>query len=192
MTGASRGLPLEHVLARREWLPPVTRSLTVRFTPAEAMATKWFDRVHLSPDYQIASWGDLSIAERDEIRRSHERSPWIATGLEPWRHESGFDPISSLGLRYQGTIVGWVINHRLAAGMVRFTCSFMRADLGRRGRTLALYTESIRRLALTGCRSCSLVTPLEYTDMVHFLKRRCARAVHFFGETRGSSKTLRA
>jgi GNAT superfamily N-acetyltransferase len=192
MTGKPSIPAIEHILEKRGWKAPETRTISVRFTPEEAARTPWFQRVRLSEGrFQIVPWSDVTVAERDEIRRSHEAAPWIARGLEPWRHDSyGFDPISSLGLRYGGSIVGWVINHRMSHECVRFTCSFMRQDLSRRGRILPLYTESILRLSAAGIKECTLVTPLEYSEMAQFLRRRCASAVHFFGETRGSVKLL--
>jgi GNAT superfamily N-acetyltransferase len=192
MTGKPGVATIERILLRRGWATPVVRTLTVKFTPAEAARTRWFARVRLpDEEFEIFSWSDLRPEERDEIARSDGESKWIAKGLEPWRHDNyGFDTVSSVGLRYHGAVVGWVINHRLTPDTVRFTCSFMRFDLSRRGRILPLYTESIRRLAETGCRECTLVTPLEYREMVDFLRRRCAEVVHFFGETRTSAKAL--
>jgi GNAT superfamily N-acetyltransferase len=192
MTGKSGIAAIEQILHKRGWVPPVTRTISVRFTPEEAARTPWFQRVKLPTDrFEIFPWSDLRDDERADIRRSHEAAPWIAKGLEPWNHDHyGFDPISSLGLRYEGAVVGWVINHRISDDCVRFTCSFMRADLSRRGRILPLYTESIQRLAAAGIGECTLVTPLEYAEMAEFLRRRCASAVHYFGETRGSAKSL--
>ena len=43
-----------------------------------------------------------------------------------------------------------MINHVVAPGTVRFTCSFLRKDLSRRGRIVPLYRESLRRLAEGG------------------------------------------
>ena len=192
MTGRPTAAAVERIFQKRGWGNPVTRAISVRFTPEEATRTPWFKRVSLPPgDYEIFPWTELTAEERDLIKRSHEQTPWIAKGLEPWKHDYyGFDPISSLGLRYRGTVVGWVINHRISTGCVRFTCSFMRDDLSRRGRILPLYTESILRVSQAGIGECSLVTPLEYAHMAEFLKRRCASAVHFFAETRASAKLL--
>jgi len=192
MTGRPSIPAIEHILELRGWLPPATRTISVRFTPEEAARTPWFQRVKLPEGrFEIVPWSEITADERAEIRRSHEAAPWIARGLEPWTHDYyGFDPISSLGLRYGGSVVGWVINHRISADCVRFTCSFMRHDLSRRGRILPLYTESILRLSTAGIKECTLVTPLEYAEMAEFLRRRCASAVHYFGETRGSSKRL--
>jgi GNAT superfamily N-acetyltransferase len=192
MTGRSSVAAIERILEKRGWEPSQTRTISVRFTPDEAARTPWFQRVKLPADrYEIFSWSEIGAAERDEIRRSHEAAPWIAKGLEPWDYDvQEFDAISSVGLRYEGAVVGWVINHRMSDDCVRFTCSFMRSDLSRRGRILPLYTESIQRLAAAGIKECTLVTPLEYAEMAEFLRRRCATAVHYFGETRGSAKSL--
>ena len=192
MTGTPGVQALERVFEKRQWAPAVARMLTVRFTPEEAAATPWFGRMKLaSSDYEIFAWTDLTAAERAKLRRSHEASEWIAIGLEPWRHDQhGFDAVSSLGLRYRGTVVGWVINHQTAPQAVRFTCSFMRKDLARRGHILALYTESLNRLRRTDCQTCSLSTPASYMPMVQFLRRRCIPWVGFAGETRGTSKNL--
>ena len=44
------------------------------------------------------------------------------------------------------TVVGWTINHRLAADTTRISGAFVRDDLSRRGRLMALWTESITRM----------------------------------------------
>jgi GNAT superfamily N-acetyltransferase len=194
MTGKETVGALERVLQKRGWSPPETRTLTLRFTPDEAAGTPWFGRLSLpSPEYEIFSWKELRPEERVELERSQAERSWIASGLEPWRHDAhGFDAASSVGLRYRGSVVGWVINHRIAPDAVRFTCSFMRRDLGRRGRILPLYSESIRRLREDGCRMCTFVTPTEYRSMIEFIKRRCAPWAGLSAETRGSSKLLTA
>jgi len=192
MTGKPGIEAIERVLEKCNWETPVARTISVRFSLQEASTTPWFGRVNLpNPPFEIFSWTDLKPEERETLQRTDAARKWIATGLEPWRHDAyGYEPISSVGLRYHGEVVGWVINHRVGDDVVRFTCSFMREDLSKRGRILALYTESLSRLREAGVRMCSLVTPVSYGPMVEFLKRRCAAWVSFVGETRGSGKRL--
>lgn len=192
MTGKPGSAAVERILEKRQWDPPQTRSVTTRFTLDEAERTPWFGRVQPdASEFEIFSWTELTDAERAELKRSHEASPWIAEGLEPWRHESyGFEPISSVGARYRGTVVGWVINHVVDAHTVRFTCSFMRKDLSRRGRILPLYTESLRRLRHSPYDTAMFITPMIFKEMVEFVRRRCAPWGSFFGETRGAAKIL--
>jgi GNAT superfamily N-acetyltransferase/predicted GNAT family acetyltransferase len=193
MTGKPTIAAVERILDKRGWTAPAVRTVTLRFTPDEALSTRWFGRVRLSGDYEIFSWTELTATERDELQRSQAESKWIPEGLEPWRHDAhSFDPLSSVGLRYKGQVVGWVINHRVGTDTVRFTCSFVRKDLGRRGRILPLYTESIRRLRTAGCKTCTFITPVEYETMVDFARQRCAPWASYFGETCGSTKALLA
>jgi GNAT superfamily N-acetyltransferase len=184
---------LQRVLAKRGWSAPAVRTVTLRFTPQGARNTPWYGRVRLSDEYQIFPWSELTSEERERARRSQAESQWIPPGLEPWMHDfHSFDPISSLGLRYGGNVVGWVINHRVSPTTVRFTCSFMRKDLGRRGRILPLYTASLQRLEEAGCKECLFITPIEFPTMVSFVKDRCAPWEGFLTETYGVSKRLEA
>jgi GNAT superfamily N-acetyltransferase len=191
MTGGA-GIPaFERVLWKRRWDAPTARTMTVRFTPESAARASWYGRVRLPAEYEIFPWGDLKDEERAEMQQSNAAEPWVAPGLEAWAHDQrGFDSVSSVGLRYHGKVVGWVINHRIAQDVVRFTCSFMRKDLGRRGRILPLYTSSIERLRDTGCRFCTFITPVMYRGMVDFVKNRCGDAVIFLGETRGAGHDI--
>jgi hypothetical protein len=163
----------------------------VKFTPQEAMTTPWYGRVSLPEGAEIFPWVELTPAERQRLLESNQAEPWIPNSLQPWRHDRiGFDPVSSVGMRYRGEVVGWVINHRIGDDTVRFTCSFLRRDLSRRARILPLYSESIRRLGETACRFCTFVTPTVYPEMVEFIVRHCQPYVSHTGETRGTRKTL--
>jgi len=190
MTGKPSIPAVERIFAKRGWNAPEARTVTLRFTPEEALQTPWFRRIRLSSEYQVVPWAEITPAERDGLRESNERKPWIAAGLEPWRHDRNFHAGSSLGLRYKGEVVGWVINHQVTSDTVRFTCSFMRKDLGRRGRIMPLYTVSLERLREAGIRQCTFVTPVSYKTMVDFARKRCAPWASFLGETRGVSKNL--
>ena len=191
---------VERVLEKRGWDEPKARTLSVRFPPADALLSDLFDdrRMRaLRGGLELFAWSDLSAAERARIRSSHEAKPWITPALAPWRFEgAGFDPVSSIGARLPaargGDVIGWVINHVVAPGTVRFTCSFLRKDVSRRGRIVPLYHESLRRLAAAGVERATFVTPVLYPNMIRFILRWIAPIADFVGETRGSGKRLGA
>jgi GNAT superfamily N-acetyltransferase len=190
-TGKPEVASVERLFAERGWDAPIARTVTVRFSPAQALATPWFGRLSFPrDDYEIISWTDVRPEEREALRREQDAEHWIPSGLEPWRHDRlGFDPVSSVGLRYKGRLAGWVINHRISPDTVRFTCSWMRNDMRGLARILPLYTESLRRLLASGsCSTCMFITPVAYTGMVEFVRRRCAKWGSFFGETKGTRK----
>jgi GNAT superfamily N-acetyltransferase len=191
MGGRPANAALERVLAKCGWSAPAVRTVTLRFTPQGARNCPWYGRARLSKGDEIFPWTELRPEEREEIRRTQAAAIWIPPGLEPWRHDAhGFDPVSSLGLRHGGRVVGWVINHRVSPTTVRFTCSYMRKDLGRRGRIMPLYTEALRRLEDAGVGDCLFVTPVEFPTMVDFVKNRCAPWEGSLTETYGVSKRL--
>ena len=197
---------VERVLEKRGWDAPKARTLSVRFPRKDALTSDLFDDRRmkaLTGRLELFAWSDLGEAERARIRSSHEAKPWITPALVPWRFEAaGFDPVSSIGARLPaagggddglaGEVVGWVINHVVAPGTVRFTCSFLRKDLSRRGRIVPLYHESLRRLAAAGVERATFVTPVIYPNMIRFILRWIAPIAEFVGETRGSAKRLGA
>jgi type 2 lantibiotic biosynthesis protein LanM len=192
MTGQPTQEALERVLEKARWEPPRTRMLTIRFTLEEARRTEWYGRYPLGDGFTVFPWAELDSTEREALVKSQEERHWIKPDLEPWRHDRfGFEPLSSLGVRYRGELVGWVINHALSEKVVRFTCSFIRRDLGRRGKLVPAYSESIRRLSSTSFEECMLTVPLQHEGMARFLVRWCRPMASFFGETRGTQKRLR-
>jgi GNAT superfamily N-acetyltransferase len=194
MTGKTDVTAIERVFAKRGWEPPARRTYTLRFTTDDAERMPWFGRVPLRDrDFEMFAWGELRQAERDALIASQLAQPWIPEGLEFWRHDhAGFDPVSSLGLRYRGQVVGWTINHQLSADTTRISGAFVREDLSRRGRLMALWTESITRMKAGGVRWITSITPHQLAPMVAFLARRCAPWATFCGETRGTHVDLPA
>ncbi len=184
----------ERVLWKRAWRAPEHRTLAVRFAPAAALASNLFDErrmAALTQGLELFPWRDLGSEEKARIRAGNEQAPWITPALAFWRFEgAGFDPDSSVGARFRGEVVGWVINHRVSPEVVRFTCSFMRKDISRRGRIVPLYGESLRRLVAAGVRQCTFVTPMSYPNMLGFIRRWLVPVADSLAETRGSVKRL--
>jgi GNAT superfamily N-acetyltransferase len=192
MTGKPGIAVFEHLLQRAGWDPPAVRSICIRFTREDVERATWLNKHRVVRGYEIFPWNELKEEERLALRRSQEESSWIPADLQPWDHDRhGFEPITSLGMRGPDGVVGWVINHEISPTVLRYTCSYIRPDLARRGRIVALYAASLRRLALTNYQSCTFVAPARHERMAAFAKRWCGPWASFLGETRGSSKVLR-
>lgn len=189
MTGKSAIAAIERIFEKRGFAPPERRKIVVRFTPEEAATTEWYGKARLPVGCEVFPWADLSPDELATLKRTHAETPWIDPDLEPWRMSDRFDPVSSVGMRKDGQVVGWVINHPIGPKLLCFTTSFMRRDLARRGAIFSLYVASIERLKGSGV-VCTFVTSSVYESMVRFVLRRCAPYISFCGETRGVSKTL--
>jgi GNAT superfamily N-acetyltransferase len=192
MTGKPSVEYIEKIFAKLGWNEPETRMVSCRFTMDDLRHATWLDKYKLSSDYEIFSWVDLKPEEREELITSQQKLQWIASDLQPWDYEkAGFDPVTSVGMRYKGKVVGWVINHQLNDETIRYTCSFIHKSLGRLGRILPLYSESFRRTIAAGYRYGTFVTPLYHRGMAAFAKRWFGPWASYLGETRGSLKQLR-
>jgi GNAT superfamily N-acetyltransferase len=55
------------------------------------------------------------------------------------------EPTISIGLRWRGEVVGWMICHRVAFDTLQYSAFFVREDLRRRGLGWALVHEAVRR-----------------------------------------------
>lgn len=181
------------VLAARGWAAPQPRTLLMRFTVEQAQQFPWLNRYPLRDGCEIFPWRELTAAERQRLIASQRDRRWIAEDLVPWRwDEQGFEPVTSVGMRSPEGVVGWVINHAINDHTLRFTCSYIRKDFGRRGRILPLYSESINRMRETRFELCSFVSPLHHATMAAFVRRWMAPWAGTLQETLGSTKVLAA
>jgi peptidoglycan pentaglycine glycine transferase (the first glycine) len=180
---------LERVFVKRGFTAPVLRKVVVQCTPEEASRTDWFRKAKMPAGATIFPWAELTPDEYATLRRSQAEQPWIPQILEPWSCGPNFDQVSSVGMRLDGRVVGWILNHRVAPNLVRFTACFVRADLQRRGGMFPLLVASLERLMGTGA-VCTFVTTNQFPEMVSFTHRRLGPFVSYCGETRGVSKAL--
>lgn len=183
-------LMLERLLEKYQWSAPQPRMLVGRSTIDRIVQAPWMAQSHLPASFTIFPWYELTDQERSDLQQP-QTADWIPPDLAPLALEQEpIEPINSLGVRYQGTVVGWVITHRLNSETIRYTCSFIRADLQRRGRMIPLYVEAIRRQDQAGIRNGIWTVPLRHTGMFHFVQNRMAPYMTSISITQGATKSL--
>jgi GNAT superfamily N-acetyltransferase len=191
MTGRPGIDALERVLARRGWERPSFRMASVRLSWDTFRHAPWLDRYRGIPGYETLPWASVGEAERSAARRRHEATPWINQRLAFWVYDSdGFEPATSLGIRYKGELVGWVITHRHDDETLRLTCTFIRDDLARVGLALPAVAQAFHLMPTAGYRKGMFTTPRDLPRMLEFLGKWVAPWADFVGETRGSGKAL--
>jgi hypothetical protein len=152
----------------------------------------WMKRYSRIPSsYSIFPWLEITQEERQAIQQQQETQPWIPEDLIPFQYEKHLEPITSLGLRYQGQVVGWMINHRLSPDTIRYTCSFVRKDLQKMGRIISLYAEAAKLQVQAKISNVIWTVPVAHESMVNFVKHRWDPYLASIGETKGTFKFLR-
>ena len=192
MAGKSTTPALEHLLQKCNWAPPGSQMLICKGQVEAVIEAPWMKTYSRLPSsYSIFPWLEITQEERQAIQQQQETQPWIPEDLIPFQYEKHLEPLNSLGLRYQGQVVGWVINHRFSPDTIRYTCSFVRKDLQKMGRIISLYAEAAK-LQLQAKISHGIWTvPVAHESMVNFVKHRWAPYLISIGETKGTFKFLR-
>jgi GNAT superfamily N-acetyltransferase len=190
VTGKPSTAALERLLHRCGWDEPQPRMIICKSTTDRIAAAPWMQKTHLPASFQIVPWTEITAGDRAWIQQQQLDDPWIPPDLVPFQLEENFEPINSLGLRYHGQIVGWVITHRLDPNTIRYTCSFVREDLQRMGRIVPMYVAAIQRQHQAGIKQGIWTVPLRHTAMYTFVQQRMADYMTSIEETRGVSKPL--
>ena len=192
ITGKPTTPALERLLQKCNWIFPQPRMLICKGQAEAIMEAPWMKRYSRIPSsYSIFPWLEITQEERQAIQQQQETQPWIPEDLIPFQYEKHLEPITSLGLRYQGQVVGWMINHRLSPDTIRYTCSFVRKDLQKMGRIISLYAEAAKLQVQAKISNVIWSVPVAHESMVNFVKHRWAPYLISIGETKGTFKFLR-
>jgi GNAT superfamily N-acetyltransferase len=189
-TGKPTTPTLEHLLKKCNWSVPEARTIVCKSTTDKIAGAPWMQKSTLPAAYTVFPWVEITAEERVAIAQQQAAEPWIPPQLIPFVSEQDLEPLNSIGLRYQGQVVGWVITHRLAPDTIRYTCSFVRQDLQKMGRIIPLYVTAIKLQEKAGIPNGIWTVPFIYTSMVNFVQKRMAPYMISIEESKTSWKSL--
>lgn len=191
MTGKPTTPAWERLLQKCNWAPPQTRMLVCKGQIEKVIEAPWMKKYSRLPSsYRIFPWLEITQEERQAIQQQQEAQPWIPENLIPFQCEKNLEPLNSLGLRYRGQVVGWVINHRISSDTIRYTTAFVREDLQKMGRVISLFYEAGKRQVEAKIPNVIWATPLFHKSMVAFIKNHWVPYLNSVEETRGTFKLL--
>jgi GNAT superfamily N-acetyltransferase len=136
----------EALLRKCHWILSNTELIYNSDSTTNIIQAPFLQKKYVLPaDMEIFLWQEITSKERLVIEQTQSVKSWIKEQLYPFKHEESFEPLNSLGLRYQGEVVGWVLTKRLDVDTIAYNCMFVRKDLQRMGRGIALFVEAIKR-----------------------------------------------
>ena len=158
-----------HILRKAAWHVPAEPVLI--FTASTRIATAPWMGIHAVGKGELFPWSELSAAETIELAAARGTSQWFPEALGPFP-ERPVEPVCSIGARYQGRVVGWMLSHRVDASTVRYSRLFVRQEFRRQVCGVALFAEALRRQHAAGIPTSICAVSRANAAMLRVIKRR--------------------
>lgn len=81
------------------------------------------------------------------------------------------EPLNSLGLRYRGRLIGWMVTHRVAADTIRYSTLFVAERFRARARGISLLSAAIQRQIVSPVTNYTFAVAAENAAMLRFVQR---------------------
>ncbi|WP_165774754.1 GNAT family N-acetyltransferase [Candidatus Viridilinea mediisalina] len=183
---------LERLLARQGWQAPQPRLLICRIqgqAVERMLLAPWMHPPPLPTAFTIFPWHNATATELEHLEATLATEPPFDPTLSPFFKPKSYETCNSLGLRYHGNIIGWMLTRRLAPGLICYERLFVMPPFQRTGRAIALLAEAIRRhydregdLPLPN-RGGVWLTQATNLPMARFIRRRMAPYLTSLTET---------
>ena len=190
-TGKPTALALERLLESCNWPTPQPWDIVCESDLDTIVKAPWFQiKFRFPPDMTIFPWLEITDRERIVIKQTQESEPWFDERRNPFQNEDNIEPLNSLGLRYQGRVVGWMLTERIASDAIYYNCMFVRKDLQKLGRGIALVVKAIQIQDEAKIPKCIYRVNFNNPPMLRFVKKHMMPYLTFFEEVSYSSKLL--
>ena len=185
---ATTTFALEKLLARQGWSIPQPKMLVCHSITERMKQAPWLSSYRLPKAFSIFPLVELTRQEYQTIQQQQAHEPWYPEILSPFGGDLPVEPLNSLGLRYQGQVVGWMATHRIAPDTIRYTNLFVRQDLQRMGRAIPLIGKAIKLQLKSNIPRYTCAAEVGNKSMVKFVRRRLQPFLTEVRESRQSHK----
>ena len=165
------------ILHRLDWQMPKKELMLYKFSPKQFLQMPWCQNMSLPPKFEIFAWNTLTNADKQHILDRQEQGNWYPVELSPLFDAADFEPTNSVGLRWYGTVVGWLITHKVHADVIEYSRLFVSPELQGLGRGIHLIIEAIKRQHEHGLTRGIFQVQTANTKMISFVERRMAESI---------------
>ncbi|NND05305.1 MAG: GNAT family N-acetyltransferase [Saprospiraceae bacterium] len=163
----------EHItslLKKMQWSAPKEALTIVRGLAVNALRVFSQDKSDLPDGYSFISYDRLQSNEKEWIL-AQEQEQWYPSHLNPFQNPSTIYAPSSIFLKYENKIVGWVITHLVAPELNEFTSLFI--DPSHRTFRIAhrLMHEGIDQQVRTGIKNFMITARTDNKIMSRYVQR---------------------
>ncbi|MEM9771126.1 MAG: GNAT family N-acetyltransferase, partial [Cyanobacteria bacterium P01_D01_bin.73] len=178
-------LALERILEKLRCQKPKTQFFLGRATIANFVENPSKGRVHLPPESQVFPWTGLTKAEGETIKSIGESGAYPSE-VCPFGNDPRLESTTSLGIRYNESVVGWLVTHRVSEDTIRYTHWWTLEPYRSQGWSIALLAAALDRQIAANIPYATFAVSAKEKPMVRFFQRRMMPYLDYTSE----SKTL--
>ncbi len=148
LTATEHAAAIEHLLEKNDWRTPQTVAVFFESDVETYLKSPLYTPQVILPDgYEFFAWADLTPQDRATILQRQAQTPggWFSETVSPFIQEDRVEPINSIGLRYQGEVVGWMVTQRMTPTLVDYTNLFVSREHKGQSLSILLVMEATRR-----------------------------------------------
>lgn len=174
-TNAPMAENIEAALKRAGWDEPYLMMVRCHFD-VQGFNPSWYERyrrVSLPPSFQLFPWNELKDGERHRLYQQQQQGTFPSS-VSPFHSESKIHFSSSVGMRYKGEVIGWLITSCADPDTVNFSSFYVEGDYRFSKVAISLLIASIERLKSTEIPKAILDVNLWQVDQhwIDFVKKR--------------------
>jgi GNAT superfamily N-acetyltransferase len=171
------------------WTLLPQRARRIRVSASAIAHAPWFERWRQSSSLEVVLWTELAVDERERLQAATEG---LAPTLRPALLAAGCDRATSVVLRRDGEVLGWLFTHYIDPKALSYTALFVWPERRRTGLAFAMVSEATRRQIETyGPDSIGVVVATaDNTAMMRVAERGLAPYVVHASPIRIAEKSL--
>lgn len=138
-------LATEQILRNQNWESPVKLMNIFTTDIKRVMKIPWKDNIELPQTYKIIPWSWVNPDEKKEIQNEQAFLPFYPEYLSPFKNEEKIAFHTSLALKFQNKIIGWLMTYWNSADTLEYNNLFVKKEF-REG--LKIPMEMIRKASI--------------------------------------------
>ncbi|WP_338790089.1 TIGR03032 family protein [Bernardetia sp. MNP-M8] len=185
---------IEAILAKQKWEKPIAKLSLCKASNDSISKAPWLKNLPPLPStMEIGMWKDVTNEEKKIIQEKKNTQDWYPDIVSPFQSPHLVSLDTSVILRYNNEIVGWIITHKIKADTIEFTGSFVDfkiLGLQKRSLLLQLCKKAISLVLEEGYKYGIWQIPQDHKTMFRFVEHFLKPYLINFTEQKVSYKAL--
>jgi hypothetical protein len=135
---------LEKVYLENQWQGPRPFMIECRFKRNDFDPDWWNQKIELPEGFEEFLFINLTSQEKKNLLHQIEQMniPFFLNPLE--REKNLIEYKNSLGLRYKGKVIGWMVTHRISPDIIRYSALYLDSHFSHTGYWLRLLIDALQ------------------------------------------------